>query len=436
MSDTIRRKSFIVNAFFFFFLLLSFPVEYSFYGNLFRPGNESAASVFFLQWFEYFPFQLAGVSWTSNLLKLVCLLLASLILAILSFRKVLSKIPDYDQRYYWFRVLLRYRLAFALLGSGISLLFYFLIPNCSLSDYHTRYGYFVPWKIYYNSLSIASFGYIYVLGIIQIAVAVLLMNRRTTIIGVIVSAFLLTNVVLVNIAYQMGDILFSIYLLLIALILLSYDFYRLCRTFFSDDIVFPDTFKPFFDNSVVLYRKTIKVAVFIVVICFVSVSYVNYKTCQYPYAPLAGIKDAEGFYDVSKFVYNGREIPYSLTDSTRWQNVVFEKWNVLSVKTNQIPQINPSVYKVSGSLDKPRIYQYLGNGDRSFYTYRIKEDRITLTNANDTSQNYTLSILHPKENVFLLDGADNLGNRFNIELNKIDKKYLLRVGRRQPTTLY
>ena len=62
-------------------------------------------------------------------------------------------------------------------------------------------------------------------------------------------------------------------------------------------------------------------------------AYALYRDHGYQYPQNPGLRDASGLYNVSDFRINGTTLPYSLTDSVRWQNVVFEKNGSGSIKT-------------------------------------------------------------------------------------------------------
>jgi hypothetical protein len=85
---------------------------------------------------------------------------------------------QYNTLYYWLRVLVRYRLAAALLGYGFLKLFPMQAPLPSLSHLNTHYGDLSDWKIFALSLGIVP-SYQSFLGLVEILGAVLLLSRRT-----------------------------------------------------------------------------------------------------------------------------------------------------------------------------------------------------------------------------------------------------------------
>ncbi len=112
---------------------------------------------------------------------------------------------QYDTLYYWLRVLLRYRLAIALIGYGLLQIFPVQFPKPTLSDLHTNYGDYLQWKLYYLTNGVAHANYEQATGLLEVLGGALLLWRTTATIGGIISASLLFNIVLVNFAYQLGD---------------------------------------------------------------------------------------------------------------------------------------------------------------------------------------------------------------------------------------
>jgi hypothetical protein len=73
---------------------------------------------------------------------------------------------------------------------------------------------------------------------------VLLLWRRTVVVGAGVAAALLINIVLVNLAYQIGDHVYASSLLLIAVFLLAHDLPRLYNLVVRERLAVADSFEP------------------------------------------------------------------------------------------------------------------------------------------------------------------------------------------------
>lgn len=63
-------------------------------------------------------------------------------------------------------------------------------------------------------------------------------------------------------------------------------------------------------------------------------AFANFREGGYQSSKTVGLPNTEGLYNVSEFRVNGQTLPYSLTDTVRWQDVVFEKWATISIRSN------------------------------------------------------------------------------------------------------
>jgi hypothetical protein len=431
-------RKFILQFGIVFLLILTLPLGGDYYRNI---GDLRSGDLHFQHLFQlanYIPLLGHGGEWGLNSFAgWFWALGISLVLAVIWSYYDKAFAWNEARWYYGLRVLLRYRLAAALFSYGFILLFSLQAPYPALSDLHTKYGFFLPWRVYYDSLAVSSAGYGPTLGFVEILGGVLLLFRRTALIGAGIATFLLINIVLANFAYGLGDQVISVYLLLIALVLVAYDGPRLYQLLFREGRTLADRFEPVFTGKWVKARLVLKV---LFVVFFVGYSTLVFKDSvidKWPFPDTPGLSGAEGFYDVRHFNLNGADRPYSLTDSLRWEDVVFEKWNTLSVNVNRrvpINYIRPAVaYQGTGI---GRVYENLGNGERLFYTYEVKGDHLTLVNKNDGEDVYELDLKRPAAGQIVLEGRDRSGNKLLVELDKVDKKYLLYLGRRHPVKVY
>lgn len=343
-----------------------------------------------------------------------------------------KKNKEYDQLYYWLRVLLRYRLAIAIIGYGVLKLFKLQLPGPTLSDLHTSYGDYLPWKIYSLSTGIGSAFYEQSIGLVEIVAGLLLLFRKTATIGASIIIFVLTNIVIANFAYEIGEHVYSAYLLSIALFLLAYDLPRLYNVFVKRQFTQAAGFKPVFSqnwlrNSRIILKSS-------VILFFLFYGFKTYAGLadNWPFPKTAGLKDTYGFYNVSEFKVNNRQIPYSLTDSVRWNNVVFEKWNTISVKKNRSAKIDFSTPAVDYKAE--RNYESAGTAGRYFYTYRADtiSNQIELFGKNTKAEKLDFHYSRQDNVTIILSGKNLENDSIRIVLTKVDKKYLLNEGRRKP----
>lgn len=344
---------------------------------------------------------------------------------------------NYDHLYYWLRVVIRYRLALGLIGYGVIKLFPVQLPTATLSDLHTAYGDFLPWKIYYLSTGVSSAYYEQTLGAIEVLTALLLICRRTAVIGAGIAIAVLTNIVLINFAYQLGEHVYSVYLLLAALFILAYDIPRLYHLLVKEGAAKADHFEPLFVyKNTHKFRYGLKAALLVFTVGYSILTYIDFKKSKWPYPDQPGLSNAYGVYNVREFSVNNVVLPYSATDSTRWQDVVFEKWNVLSIKANKHFPIDLSSPEIDYQASNQRSYESKGNGGRAFYSYAVTGSTIKLFNKNVPSDREVFHISRPDPSTIVLNGINNHGDSLNVVLDKLNKEYLLNKGRRKPVSVY
>lgn len=346
---------------------------------------------------------------------------------------------DYNTLYYWLRVLVRYRLAAALLGYGFLKLFPMQAPLPSLSHLNTHYGDLSDWKIFALSLGIVP-SYQSFLGLVEILGAVLLLSRRTASTGAFLLLTFLGNVFLSNLAYEGGEYVYSFYLITLGLLVLWYDLARLNRLLTLELPTRPNRFHLALPAGWPRESKRVAKAAFILL--FVGLygvkAYAAYQQGTYHYPTTTGLPGAAGLYNVREFRLAGQVHPYSATDPERWQDVVFEKWATLSIRSNQPVVLDPSNTEAIPSQDIERTFEFAGAAGRHYYGYTLAPDGQTLTlrnrNPQEKAQPLTLHLARPDANTITLTGTDEQGRDLYVVLERRAKKYLLeeagKTGRR------
>ncbi len=430
-------KRFILRIAAVFFLLTLFaPLDWKFWRTLFHSNLLHFQDIFrLIEWLpQYFYAPKWGfASFRSVLLVLLISAVVGTAWSYLDRERVNS-----EALYYWLQVLLRYRLAIAIIGYGLIQFFPIQFPKPTLSDLHTNYGDYLQWKMYYITAGIAHAHYEEALGLLEIIAGALLFSRKTATIGAIIAGSLLFNIVLANFAYQLGDHVYATLLLITASVILLHDAARLIGLLVQQRATKAERFVPSFTPETLRVRRWAKSAAVLLLLLYgVSVAYA-YKETNWPYPSTPGtLASATGYYNVREFSVNGREIPYSLTDPVRWQNVVFERWNTISMRSNRpfpLEVQNPRPEYANGL----RTYEYAGNGGRRFYSYVADPagKTLTLQGKSDPHEKIVFRYSYDPDGALELNGTDESGNNLHIVLNKIDKRYLLLLGRRHPVTVY
>jgi hypothetical protein len=348
---------------------------------------------------------------------------------------------EYNTLYYWLRVVLRYRLAVALLAYGFLKFYPMQMPDPSISNLNTNYGDFDAWKIFSLSTGIVP-GYQSFLGLVEISAALLLLYRKTASIGAFIIIPFTGNVVMSNLAYEGGEYIYGLYLVNIALFLLAFDARRLINLTSLDRPTLPNRFKPSFKKGWLRYGRLSLKSIFIFLFVFVYDVKVRaaYDTGGFQFPQAKGLSKAEGVYVVSEFKLNDTVLPPSFDNPIRWEDVVFEKWATLSIRSGMPVEVYTARTEEIFLNDAERIYELSGSQGRHYYHYSIDSVNEILTlqnrNSNHSKDKLILRYHRPDDSKIILSGTNEKNDSIHVVLQKLNKKYLLKEvekhGRRRP----
>jgi hypothetical protein len=336
---------------------------------------------------------------------------------------------EYNVLHYYLRVILRYRLAIAVIAYGFIKFFPIQAPYPSLSNLNTNYGDYNAWKIFAMSLGIVP-GFQAFLGFVEILSGLLLLNRKTTAIGAFIILAFTGNVVLSNLAYEGGEYVYSFSLVIFAAFLLAYDIPRLINLLTLERPTFPNRFKPLFTGASKNLRLILKSSfIFIFVILYGYKTYTGYHHGPDKYPQTKGLANASGIYNVTEFAINKDTLAYSKTDPIRWKDVVFEKWNTVSIRSNKPVVPDGTNVEYVAVSDHQKGYEIEGSAGRHYFTYEIDSVK-QLLSLNNKNKNYSTEtlVLHydrPDDSTIILTGLNESKDSVHVVLQKIDKKYLL-----------
>ncbi len=139
------------------------------------------------------------------ILFFVLMLIAILGAIFLCFHKKRYRIPVYARTFFI------YYLVFILLKYGFEKVFktQFYIPEPNIL--YSEFGQLQPDILYWSTLGTAR-GYVMALGVVEICAALLLFFRRTRLMGLLITAAILINIILVNFGFDISVKAFSLFL--------------------------------------------------------------------------------------------------------------------------------------------------------------------------------------------------------------------------------
>lgn len=367
-----------------------------------------------------------------------------------------SKHANYEQLYYWLRVLVRYRIAFGLIAFGFIKFFPMQMPFPSLANLNTDFGEYAPFKLYWQIVGV-SYKYEIFLGFLEIAAGALLFFRPTTAIGAIINAGVLFNIGHANIAYDGAVHVYSSYFVLLSLFLLLQYLPAIWTLFIQREAVYPTYYVPRLKypwlRAGYFGLKAVIIVLFVFVYGYFRYDrFYNEGRLKEPVIP--GLANAAGRYQVSSFVRNGETLPYSPDDSSRWHEAYFERYSTLAYKVNKPHAINLG-NGTPALNDVLKTYEFTGRaGGKSYLYYEIdsttnslylldknqefsKEERKLLDKKLDvglkglygTAVGDGLQILkwtyeRPHSERIILSGLDAQNNTLLITLDRTVDKYL------------
>lgn len=238
---------------------------------------------------------------------------------------------NYYQLDYVLRTLLRYYLVMIAMVYGVIKLFALQMPFPNLSQLATPLGDFLPMRFSWMFIGYSE-PYQFFAGLMEVIVALLLLNRRTITLGLLLGLGVFSHVMILNYFYDIPVKLFSTHLVVYILYLVLHDGKRLFSFFIGNKGA-----APIEDYDLVLtdrwyqYGRWILKGVF--VIFFVLKPVVDYwevyQQEQHKPIPIPFY----GIYDVKHFVIAGDTIIPAPTDSLLWKDIIFDRNGQGSIQT-------------------------------------------------------------------------------------------------------
>lgn len=302
---------------------------------------------------------------------------------------------NYNLLYYWLRAIVRYRAAIGIIGFGFTKLLPVQMPYPSVGLLNTDFGDFTAQKIYWMSIGIVPWYQVFA-GVVEITAGSLLFFRKTTLLGAVLLFGALGDIVYVNFAYDGGVHVYSSYFVLLSAFLLVHYIPQLYRLLILERPSLLVNYYPAFSQPWQFARIGIKVATIgIFLLLLFHLQYVNFLYDPYKQPSTKGLSQLRGYYNVTEFKLNGKEIPYSPLDTVRWQEATFEKWTSLTFKVNKPTPLDLSngggdpqrdinrTFELTGTAGGRRVFHYLADTVESVLylqdKYKVVPDRRNVT---------------------------------------------------------
>lgn len=314
-----------------------------------------------------------------------------------------KKQTNFETLHHWLRVYVRASLAVAMLSYGTVKVIQTQFPPPGLSRLVQPFGDASPMGLLWTFMG-ASKGYNMFTGMAEMLGGLLVLSsRRTVTLGALICIGVMSNVVMLNLCYDVPVKLYSSHLLLMAVFLAAPEFKRLANLFLFNRKVEPVELVSLFArrrfNQAALVLRTLSVVLLI--------GYFGYSAYheQYIFGEFAPKPPFYGLWAVEEFEVNGEVRPPLLSDGTRWRRIVFDYNDRLSIQL------------VSDTLQR--------------FTFKLDAEKKHLTLGKRTEPNwktdFTCQQLEP--NLILLEGTlENQHIRARLHQTEIPTFYLTNRG--------
>jgi uncharacterized membrane protein YphA (DoxX/SURF4 family) len=265
---------------------------------------------------------------TSDFVQLFCFLvlaaIATLVWSAIDWRR-----KDYRRLHEWLRVYVRYVLAFIFFTYGIAKVIKLQFPFPFLSRLIEPYGDSSPMGLLWTFMGYSK-PYTFFGGASEILGGVLLLFKRTTTLGALVSATVIFNIVMMNFSYDVPVKLFSLNLLALAVFLTAPDLRRLLHFFVLNRPTAAVSLSPLFTMR---WMKLAGLSLKILFVGWIAFSLTkNALKSERQFGEKAPKPPIYGIYEVEEFTRNGEVLSPSTTDSIRWRKAVFQSNSLLMVR--------------------------------------------------------------------------------------------------------
>jgi hypothetical protein len=306
---------------------------------------------------------------------------------------------NYRALHKWLRLYVRFSLGGTMIAYGAFKVIQSQFPAPTLSHLLEPYGESSPMGLLWTQMG-ASHLYNVFAGLAEMGGGVLLFVPRLTLLGALLLTGALSNVFMLNMSYDVPVKLYSFHLLLMAVFLVAPDLRRIANCLVLSRRVEPAVEEPLFKrkglNRGALAFQLVFGAVFVGAFLYQS----REQTKQY--GALAPRPALYGIWSVDEFVLDGAVRPPIMTDGLRWQRLIFEQPEALTVQS------------MSGADQYFKLKMDAANKTFSLGKFGEKDKNWTAASA----------FTQPQSDRLMLEGKLD-GKPVQVKLERTDTKFLL-----------
>jgi uncharacterized membrane protein YphA (DoxX/SURF4 family) len=301
------------------------------------------------------------------------------------------KRDNYRVMFDWTRFLMRIFVTVAMICYGTNKLWWAQFPAPKLTRFIEPYGQTQPadllWIFMGMSRAYSFFG-----GLGETVGGLLLIVPQLATLGALITAAVMTNVLLLNMGYDVPRKIYSIHLIALCIFIMLPDLRRMLDFFVLNR-------KTQLTKPVQIFKDKWLNRGLVVLYLAIAVGFL-YDQGKYSYESANSTMEQvpaamRGIWTVDEFAVDGMTRLPMVTDTERWRRVVLDSPYELDIQP----------------MDGP-VHRYLIKPDYS-------KQRIVLAKPDAPTRQYTLAYQNPQPNTMLLDGELS-GHQISAKLTRID----------------
>jgi hypothetical protein len=289
---------------------------------------------------------------------------------------------NYTHLNYWLCLFTRYYVVLVAFTYGIIKLFgqQMIFPN--LHQLATPLGDLLPMRFSWFFIGYSQ-PYQFFSGAMEFIAALLLLNRRTVSLGVLLATGVFLNVMMLNLCYDIPVKIFSIQMVFTCLFLLANESGRLIDFFILNKPAPLSAIYHFGYTKKWMRITRVVLKCLIIVVAAIMPFYQSYSRSTSNTVAKQPVKN--GVYAVTRYRLNNQDIPFSPLDTLRWQDLIFDD-GVGTVKSNDtlFRQRYKRGYFIYGLDSAKNMLGFKKNFDDKHYVIEFKytmPDSSTITLA-------------------------------------------------------
>ncbi|WP_378182707.1 DoxX family protein [Aquimarina sp. SS2-1] len=298
---------------------------------------------------------------------------------------------SYNKLLYWFIVFLRVVLVAAMLLYGFVKVFKLQFPSASLTHLLDPLGDFSPMGLAWTYMGFSK-GFNVFVGFMEVLGGLLLIPRRTQTLGSFIIIGVMTQVAMMNFCYDIPVKLFSVHLILMALVIFTTD-HRFLRVFVKNKAAeayhYYHPIKSAKYHKVIFWMKSIGICILVGFISF------NFYTTESHRGNDRKKPLLYGIWEASYFVKNGDTLQPLITDGYRWRYLIVDLKDVATVKTMDDRKHQ---YKFITDSTSQKIMIHKKDAESKEYNFNYKNPNSEFLQLDGIIETDTLHIIFSRKN--------------------------------------